>query len=307
MDHNIQSHNVVLDSSHTGDVVVTVDGFDVIECVACGFKHTSPLLSDEELKKFYTEKYYTIEKSDYIKDAEENKEWWFLTYDRYFDMLEKYVSGRRLLDIGSGPGYFLECGKKRGWDVVGFEPSSQAAQYAQNRGLNVINEMFTAGKVSQDGLFDAVSINFVLEHLRNPIGLLKEIEQVLTPGGLVLVVSPNDFNALQNILWHNYDYKPWWVLPLHHINYFDFSSIKKLLSRAGYSVLEKEATFPMEFFLLSGDNYVDDGELGRVCHLRRKKFETSLYLYDKETLGNIYRSQAQIGIGREFVILAKKQ
>lgn len=307
MDCNIQFHDVVLGRDHAGDIVVTVDGFDVIECNACGFKHISPLLNDEDIKKFYTEKYYTEEKSDYIKEAEEDKEWWLLTYDHYYDIIEKHTSGRRLLDIGSGPGYFLECGKKRGWSVVGFEPSPQAAHYTQERGLHVINEMFTVEKAGQNGLFDAVSVNFVLEHLRDPIGFLKEIEQVLVPGGVVFVVSPNDFNTLQNILWCSYDYKPWWVLPPHHINYFDFSSIKKLLSRAGYSVVEKEATFPMEFFLLSGDNYVEDGKLGSACHLRRKKFETALYLHSKEILGSIYRSQAQICIGREFVILAKKQ
>ena len=38
---------------HRGATVVTVDGFDVIECELCGFKPIMPLTSEEELKKFY--------------------------------------------------------------------------------------------------------------------------------------------------------------------------------------------------------------------------------------------------------------
>jgi len=42
---------------------------------------------------------------------------------------------RRILDVGSGPGYFLLHGKNRGWQTLGIEPSKQAAEHGRKLGL----------------------------------------------------------------------------------------------------------------------------------------------------------------------------
>ena len=55
---------------------------------------------------------------------EEDRDWWMLRYRHYYELLEAHAPGTgALLDIGSGPGFFLEAGAARGWDVLGFEPS----------------------------------------------------------------------------------------------------------------------------------------------------------------------------------------
>ena len=105
------------------------------------------------------------------------------------------TSGYRL-----GPGYFLEAGRERGWQVLGFEPSRVAADYTQARGMAVVNDFFSAGKARTHGPFDAISLNLVLEHVRDPIGLIEEARSLLVPGGLLFVISPNDFNPLQMML-----------------------------------------------------------------------------------------------------------
>ena len=61
----------------------------------------------------------------------------------------------------------------------------------------------------------------------------------------------------------------------------------------------------MEFFLLSGDNYVGNNELGRKCHFKRKTFEMNMYKYGKEQLNMIYKALADVGIGREFVVIGR--
>src|SRR3989344_8675477 len=111
---------------HKGKVLDKKEGFSIIECTPCGFKHIDPLLSEEELTKFYEKDFYSKEKPDYFKDTQEDLAWWMATYNNYYSLLEKHTKGRKILDVGSGPGHFLLCGKKRGWDVIGFEPSVEA-------------------------------------------------------------------------------------------------------------------------------------------------------------------------------------
>jgi len=291
---------------HTGAVIDSKEGFDIIECETCGFKHVVPIPTPEELNNLYKKEFYSTEKPNYFKDVEEDLEWWEHTYHNFYHLLEKHcpTNSRRLLEIGSGPGYFLKSGKELGWDVLGFEPSKQAAEYSKTLGVNVVNDFFNETNADRYGTFDVVYMKTVIEHLPDPVALLKSIKSVLKPNGIICIISPNEYNPLQLIL-REMGHEPWWVAPPQHINYFDFKSIKKLLEKIGFDILESTATFPMEFFLLAGENYVGNDELGRKCHFKRKIFEMNLYKLGSEQLNLIYKSLADNGIGREFVVIGR--
>ena len=298
-------------SAHYGPVIATVDGYDVIACEACGFRHIDPLFTDAELKKFYDGEFYEKERPDYFDRMEADKEWWMLRYRHYYGLLEAHApngnnSGRRILDIGSGPGYFLEAGRMRDWQVLGFEPSRIAADYTVARGLAVVNDFFSAAKARAHGPFDAISLSMVLEHVRDPIGLIEDARSLLVPGGLLLLISPNDFNPLQMTLWKKLGFQPWWVNPKHHLNYFDTVSAGRFLTARRFETLHLETSYPLENFLLAGRNYVGNPALGRECHNERKAFETTLFLHDKARMQALAVSWAAQGIGREFIILGKK-
>jgi hypothetical protein len=63
----------------------------------------------------------------------------------------------------------------------------------------------------------------------------------------------------------------------------------------------------MEAFLMMGENYVNDPALGRACHNRRKKFDLAFEAAGlKETRRGFYRALAELGIGREAVVIAVK-
>ncbi|MEJ0044291.1 MAG: hypothetical protein WDM81_19650 [Rhizomicrobium sp.] len=80
-----------------------------------------------------------------------------------------------------------------------------------------------------------------------------------------------------------------------------------LLERLGFDIAEKTTSFPMEAFLLMGDNYRADPALGRACHNKRKKFDLALDAAGlKETRRSLYRALAEAGIGREAVVIAVK-
>lgn len=304
--HFISSCNNV---EHQGKVVDSKDGFDVIECQTCQFKHVIPIPGPAELEELYEEKFYSKERPKYFKETEEDLDWWNINYQTYYQLFEKYCPGRKgkVLDIGSGPGYFLKYGKEIGWDVLGFEPSQQAYQYSTKLGLNIVNDFFNAEKAQKYGKFDVVYMNAVIEHLADPIGLIKDVKKVLKPDGLICIIAPNDYNPLQNILKNNLRYDPWWVAPPQHLNFFDFKSIKKLLERLDFEIVESTTSFPMEFFLLSGDNYVGNDELGRKCHQKRKIFEANMYKYGPDYLKLLYKFLADHNLGRDFVIIARNK
>lgn len=294
--------------NHTGLILDSVKGFDVIECETCGFKHIVPIPTQRELDQLYKEEFYSTEKPNYFKHVEDDSKWWKLTHHNFYQLFEKHcpTKSRRLLEIGSGPGYFLKSGKELGWDVLGFEPSKQAAEYSKTLGVNVVNDFFNETNADEYGTFDVVYMKTVIEHLPDPVALLKSIKNVLKPNGIICIISPNEYNPLQLIL-REMGHDPWWVAPPQHINYFDFESIKKLLENIGFDIMESTATFPMEFFLLAGENYIGNDELGRKCHFKRKIFEENLYKFGREQLSLIYKSLADNGIGREFVVIGRRR
>lgn len=293
--------------AHTGKVLDKKDGFSVIECTLCGFKHITPLLSEEELVAFYKKDFYSQGKPNYFKETKEDLLWWMATYNNYYSLLERYTKGRKILDIGSGPGHFLACGKRRGWDALGLEPSLEAWRYSKKRKLAVVNDFFSYNAVREYGVFDVVHASMVLEHVPDPISFVKDMKKLLKPNGLLAVFCPNDYNSLQGILQKNLKFKPWWVSPTHHLNYFDVASMEKLLSKNGFEIMKVIGTFPMEFFPLSGSNYVGNHELGRKCHKTRKIFEMNMYKHNAELLNNLYSCLIDKNIGREFFIIAKNK
>jgi hypothetical protein len=130
---------------------------------------------------------------------------------------------------------------------------------------------------------------------------------MLNHGGLVCIVVPNDYNPFQEALRNTMGHLPWWVAPPHHVNYFDFDSLESLLGRLGFEVLLQEATFPIDMFLLMGDNYVGNDVLGRQCHVRRKSLEQALSAAGLATLKRqLYQAMAQLGLGREVLLIARK-
>ena len=88
---------------------------------------------------------------------------------------------------------------------------------------------------------------------------------------------------------------------------FDIASLRRLLERCGFEVLHEEASFPIDLFLLMGDDYVGNDALGRACHGRRMAFERNL---DRAGMGalkrELYRRLAGLGLGRTCVVTARR-
>jgi SAM-dependent methyltransferase len=294
---------------HEGRRLAHVKGYDVIDCAACGFRHALPLPDPAQLEKAYREQYYADEKPTFLTHAGEDQAWAELAQNDRLEIFERRLpeSRRRLLDIGSGPGFFLRTAKFRGWEVMGIEPSRQAAAHARSLGVAVTEGFFNSEAAPALGSFDVVHLNNVLEHVPDPVGILTLARDRLTPGGIICVNVPNDFSPFQLAGRNEVNAGDWWLAPPHHLNYFDFESLSGMLTRLGFAVTDRTTSFPMEAFLMMGDNYTSDPQLGRVCHNKRKRFDLALEAAGlKETRRAFYRALAEAGIGREAVVIATK-
>lgn len=304
---------------HLGDLLVEKDGFAVIACTGCGFAHVDPLPTESELTDLYRHEYYATEKPLYLERVLEDKAWWDRLHDTRLRRVEELgtSAGRRLLDVGSGPGLLLQRAEERGWSVLGIEPSRQAAAHARSLGVDVreafLDDALTAELVATEtaidgGPYDCVHAAEVLEHLPDPRAMVRRMRRLLSPGGILALSVPNDFNPIQSALVDARGFAPWWVAPPHHLNYFDFDSLEALLASEGLEPVRRETSFPIDLFLLMGDNYVGDDALGRVCHARRMALESALHDAGRgELLEQLYDAFAGLGIGRHAVVYARRQ
>lgn len=284
------------------------NGYKVLDCRECGFIHIDPVPTPEELDKVYREEYYKDEKPLFIKRVMEDLDWWEKVYDDRYDFLEEKLGTekRTILDIGCGPGYFLKRGMERGWKCLGVEPSRQASEHAKGLGVDVINAFLDNAPINEK--FDAVHTSEVLEHVTDPSGVLEKAYSLLNHGGIICCVVPNDYSPVQKVLKYKLNYRPYWLAPPHHINYFSFGSLSALLEHAGFKVINKSAMFPMDFFLLMGDNYIGNDALGRESHARRKMLDIMLSEPElKDFKREMYGLMAKHGIGREIVIYGIKE
>ncbi len=275
---------------HKGKVVGEKGKFKVIDCEVCGFKHLDPIPSKEEIKEYYERQYYQKKIPKLLDPQKEAKEsrWSALKYRDSLSTLNEYIGdeSKRLLDIGCGNGFFLKFMSENGWESFGIEPSPKASEYACSLGLNVFNttlEEFVENRWY--GYFDAINLKCVLERVPNPIEILEICKSLLKDSGMIYIEVPNDFNALQ-LQVHKLGKPQWWIAIPDHINYFDFRSLERVLESLGFEIVLRTTDFPMELFLLMGEDYIGNDEVGSKCHQKRMQFELSL---PEELRRNIYK------------------
>lgn len=140
----------------------------------------------------------------------------------------------KLLDVGCATGIFMRHAKEHGWMVRGVEPNADTARIATEEGLNVTHGTLT--DLESDELFDAITLWDVLEHVPNPLEVLREARQLLAPGGYLWVATPNVDGLFPSVSLKVADRVGRWPHPdlPHHICQFSESTLRQALARAGF-------------------------------------------------------------------------
>lgn len=140
----------------------------------------------------------------------------------------------KLLNVGCSSGAFLDSAKELGFNTYGVEPAKNAAQTAINQGHQV-KIGFLEDINYNPHEFDAITLFEVIEHLKDPISLLKEMYRITKPGGIVMISTGNAKSLTVKFLQEQWDY---FSIQNHggHISFFNPFSIAKLAKKSGFSV-----------------------------------------------------------------------
>jgi 2-polyprenyl-3-methyl-5-hydroxy-6-metoxy-1,4-benzoquinol methylase len=150
--------------------------------------------------------------------------------DRAFRHLPRKAGGSlALLDVGCGNGEFLEVAAECGWKAVGVDPDPKAVAKAKELGLEVYQggvEVFQG----KQALFDFISLSHVIEHVHSPPELLKACFDLLRPGGLLWIETPNI-----NSFGHKFYTTSWRGIETpRHLVLLNYRSLQTVLYSCGF-------------------------------------------------------------------------
>ena len=154
---------------------------------------------------------------------------------RRAELVSKIITKRsRILEIGSGHGFFLDIMKKNGYDITGSEISKEKRKYSKKVTKVPVLDININEKIPITKSFDIVVLFHVLEHITDPVILLKNIKKLLKPKGKVLVEVPNcdDFHLGLNKFYKEF----YWQRA--HIHYFNPKSLKTMINLGGFKSIK---------------------------------------------------------------------
>jgi SAM-dependent methyltransferase len=160
---------------------VTGTRFRVVRCRDCGMVFVNPRPGPGEIDAFYPEDYYEaqVPAAQLLREKRAGLE-------ARARLLEDLPPGR-LLDVGCQKGEFMLWMQQRGWQVQGVEVSRKAP--------NLFGLPIFYGRLEEAAFrprsFDAVTAWAVLEHVHDPVGLLRRLARLLRPEGRAFVLVPN--------------------------------------------------------------------------------------------------------------------
>jgi 2-polyprenyl-3-methyl-5-hydroxy-6-metoxy-1,4-benzoquinol methylase len=178
--------------------------FRVYDCASCTLVYLWPQISDDEVRELFDRLYTEGEGSvpelatyyDFTySDTPDNP--LVQLYERWLDALERERPPGRLLDIGCGTGLFLAVARRRGWEPYGVDDCGAATAHARDHfGLEVWDGQFTDFAARRGLRFDAIAMWDIIEHTRAPVALLAAARDVLAPGGVIGISTPNQRSIL---------------------------------------------------------------------------------------------------------------
>ncbi len=223
---------------------------DVQRCTDCDHFFCWPPLGSDEIGSLY-EQFYgrsKVNSADVARQAGHNVDtpkWkrWF----RGESNSGQHIAPRssRLLDIGSGACQDVLEAKLLGHDAHGFDVDSTSELLGRAVGVDVRSGP-NVGAAFPNDHFDWVQLNQVIEHYVDPVSSMRDIVELVRPGGAVFIATPNASSLLRRLTgrrWIN------WHVPYHQ-QHFTRRSLVQVLEGCGLKVDSVRTVTPSVWFLL---------------------------------------------------------
>lgn len=198
-------------------------------CRRCGVLSAAPLPSPDELLARLASwgeraPYPTPEEQEAaIRAVEHRLEW----------IRRERPGARRLLDMGAGAGAFLAAARRAGLEPTGVEIVPGTARFP---GVDIV-----VGNLPTLDLplraWDVVTLWDSVEHLLDPVGMLRHAVALLRDDGILVVETPNERGASARIRGAR-----WWVFgPTDHFVLFSPATLTSVVGTAGGRMLRVES------------------------------------------------------------------
>jgi SAM-dependent methyltransferase len=232
--------------------IMTVDDWTVGRCSQCSLVYINPIPFFEksnyhDIAKVY---YYTKFQREITPDKVEFKKRQLRSQADEISGFAPFSSGLvKFLDIGCGPGLGVRAAADLGWEAVGIDIDSELVCLGQEKlGVDVrcsdlIESRFLAGQ------FNFIQFMTVLQLLPNPLDALVEAKRLLAPGGVVLIVLPNQDGLLNqiNLLIGRKHQKRFGTLILpYHLHAFTPKTLTRLIERSGPKLHSIKTAMPVD-------------------------------------------------------------
>jgi len=173
-------------------------GHGIDACARCGVEFMNPQYSDDALRRFYAG-YISLHPdagSDKFRSRPEVRS---TGKRRSMELLATLATGRRMLMVGCGDGLEIREAKACGWQPEGYDvDAATTAAVAAREGVRVHCGDFHELPQSTGG-YDAVFLDQVIEHPKDPGRYLLTCKALLRPGGVIYLGVPN-LGSLSNRL-----------------------------------------------------------------------------------------------------------
>ncbi len=217
----------------------------VYRCARCDLVYLHPIMTQAEEAGFYLnqfEKYMEGRSGAGWKSPELHFQSYQAEGERRVPLVRPHVRpDDDVLEIGSSTGYFLDDLRGGVKSVTGVEPSDAYRAFAESRGIETVRDIGDLGTRS----FDVIALYYVLEHMRDPIDYLHQMQSHLKPGGRLLLEVPNVDDALLS-LYAVPAFGPFYWQKAHYQN-FSQKTLGLVLGRANYDA----TMFPVQRYDLS--------------------------------------------------------
>lgn len=145
------------------------------------------------------------------------------------DQIAHHKKRGRMLEIGCGPGFFLDEAKKAGWEVEGLDLSAWAKEHAEKNYKIPVRLGDLKAAHYPDRTFDVIVMNDVLEHLEDPKDSLGEIRRILKNDGIIYISTPDINSFLSRALKAR-----WWGINKYHLFYFSRQTLETCFKIVGF-------------------------------------------------------------------------
>jgi 2-polyprenyl-3-methyl-5-hydroxy-6-metoxy-1,4-benzoquinol methylase len=176
-------------------------------------------------------------------------------YARWLPQIERFRQTGRLLEIGSGYGYFLEMAAHAGWQSEGVEISPYCCEIARLRGCRVHQRHLHEADLAA-AAYDCVVLWDVIEHFTHPDAVLRQCRTLLRPGGVVLMRTP-DGRALApswNPFRVAYRHLAYPANTAEHVFHFTAQNLAAMAARAGFITRAIDDAASWQDRVISGNN-----------------------------------------------------